>query len=243
MKIAILGYGRMGHEIEKIAKERGHEIAAVFDIDKPFDENADLNGARVIIDFTLQEAVEKNLRTAAARGIPVVEGTTGWLEKLDDVRKIDNLTMVYSPNFSVGVYMFSQIVRYAAQLLGRLDMYDCYVHEWHHSGKADSPSGTAKKLADILLAELPNKEYAFYETSHQRIEPRALHVTSTRVGRFPGTHEIGFDSPADFIQLRHQAHGRSGFAYGAVRAAEWIVDKKGIFTMDDFINSLNDPRS
>ncbi len=238
MNIGILGYGRMGREIEQTAKKRNHTISAIFDINKPFDQSSDMNATEVLIDFTLQDAVLKNLETAAFFGIPIVEGTTGWLDHFKDAQNIAGLTMIYSPNFSLGVYMFTKLAEYAAQLLGSLGEYDCSLHEWHHRGKADSPSGTAKKLADVLLAHLPEKEKLLFETSHGKIDPAALHVTSSRVGRIPGTHEIGFDSDFDFIQLKHQAHGREGFAYGAVRAAEWIVGKKGIFTMDDFMASL-----
>ena len=239
MKIALLGYGRMGKEIEAVAIDRGHEISAIFDIDKPFTNSVDMNSSQVVIDFTLAGSVINNLKTAAFFGIPVVEGTTNWMENMDKARDIDGLNMVASPNFSVGVYIFNKIASYAAQQLGGLKEYDCYVHEFHHTGKADSPSGTAKSLAHTLLQQLPNKDHLLFDTSHETINPKALHVTSTRAGRFPGTHEIGFDSPADLIQLKHQAHGRLGFAYGAVLAAEWIKGKKGIFNMDDFMQSLS----
>jgi len=239
MKIGILGYGRMGHEVESVANNLGHSVAAIFDIDQPFDDSSDINGSEVLIDFTLADTVLNNLKTAAYFGLPVVEGTTGWLDFFDSIKDIKNLTMIFSPNFSIGVYQYTKIVEYAAKLMGPLDSYDCYLHEWHHTGKADSPSGTAKKISEILLKNLPHKEKAFIDTSHGVIDKKALHVTSTRVGRVPGTHEIGFDSLYDSILLKHQAHGREGFAYGAVRAAEWLIGKKGIFTMDDFMNDLN----
>ena len=236
MKLAILGYGRMGKEAERQAHLRGHQITAIFDLGE-FTETSDCRGAQALISFVTADAVIDNARTAAQLGLPLVEGTTGWYDRLDEVKSIPELTMLYSPNFSIGVYQFTQLVRVAAQLLGKLD-YDCYVHEIHHTGKADSPSGTAKKLAEVLLENLPNKNRALYETSHGAIAPEALHVTSLRVGRVPGTHEIGFDSPADEIVLRHVAHGREGFALGAVRAAEWLVDRRGIFTMDDFMSGI-----
>ena len=239
MKIGILGYGRMGHEVENVATCSGHSVSAIFDIDQPFDKTADLNGSEVLIDFSVAGAVINNLETAAFLGVPVVEGITGWLDDFEKVKNIKNLTMIFSPNFSIGVYQYSKIAEYAAKLLGKLDGYDCYLHEWHHTGKADSPSGTAKKLTNILLANLPQKEKAMFDTSHGVIDNKALHVTSTRVGRVPGTHEIGFDSIYDNILLKHQAHGREGFAFGAVKAAEWLKDKKGIYNMDDFMNDLN----
>jgi len=238
MKFAILGYGRMGKEVERQAQRRGHEISAIFDIQDNFSSNADLNGAQVIISFVLAEAVLDNMTAAAQLGVPIVEGTTGWYDQLDQLKLIKNLSIIYSPNFSIGVYQFTKLVEYAAKLMGSLSEYDCYLHEFHHTGKADSPSGTAKKLANVLLQNLPNKEKALFDASHGVIDPKALHVTSTRVGRVPGTHEIGFDSPADEIVLKHIAHGREGLADGAVQAAEWIVGKSGIFTMDDFMRDL-----
>jgi 4-hydroxy-tetrahydrodipicolinate reductase len=230
----------MGHEVEIAASEKGHKITAVFDIDNPLTVTSDLKDAEVVIDFTLAHAVIDNLKNAAALGVPVVEGTTGWNDQLGILDSIDNLTVIHSPNFSIGVYQFTQLVAAAARLYGSLPEYDCYLHEWHHTGKADSPSGTAKKLGDVLLAGLRGKTGALYETSFRKIDPNQLHVTSTRVGRVPGTHEVGFDSVCDSIYLKHQAHGRAGFAQGAVRAAEWIRGRKGIFTMDDFMHSLTE---
>ena len=238
MNIALIGYGRMGKEVERQATMRGHHITAVFDIQDGFNVDSNCNGAQVLISFVSADVVIGNVRTAAQLGLPIVEGTTGWYDRLDEVRQIPNVTVLYSPNFSIGVYQFTKLAGYAAQLIGKLPEYDCYVHEFHHTGKADSPSGTAKKLAEVLLEQLPNKQHAQFETSHGAIAPEALHVTSTRVGRVPGTHEIGFDSPADEIVLKHVAHGREGFALGSVRAAEWLVGKRGIFTMDDFMNDI-----
>jgi 4-hydroxy-tetrahydrodipicolinate reductase len=238
MNIAILGYGRMGKEIEHQAKMRGHHLAAVFDINDKFSVDSNCNGAQVLISFVSADAVIGNIRTAAQLGLPIIEGTTGWYDRLDQLEQISNIAVLYSPNFSMGVYQFTKLARYAAELFGKLPEYDCYVHEFHHIGKADSPSGTAKSLANVLLENLPNKQRAQFETSHGVIAPEALHVTSTRVGRVPGTHEIGFDSSADEIVLRHAAHGREGLALGALSAAEWLIGKRGIFTMDDFMNDL-----
>lgn len=240
MKIAILGYGRMGKEIEAQARKRNHLISNIFDIDNPFNEKSDINNTDVLIDFTSKDIVINNLKIAAYFGIPVVEGTTGWFDQMDVMKKISGLSVIYSPNFSLGVYLFEKIIIEASRLIGKHKEYDCYLHEYHHTGKKDSPSGTAKKLSQILLKNLPQKKHCLFETSHNLIDSDTLHVTSTRVGRFPGTHEVGFDSNNDMILLRHQAHGRIGLAYGALRAAEWIVKKrqKGIFTMDDFMNDF-----
>ena len=235
MNFALVGYGRMGREIERVARERGHFAQATFDVDRPVERPDELAGADVLVDFSLAGAVLPILKVAAEAGVPVVEGTTGWYDQLDEARALPGLTMVYSPNFSVGVYQFMRLVETAGRLLGHLD-YDTYVHEWHHSGKADSPSGTARKLATLLLDVLPGKDEMLADSCNRRIDPRELHVTSTRVGRIPGTHQVGFDSDSDSITLTHQAHGREGFARGAVLAAEWIKGRSGVFTMDDFVS-------
>ena len=238
MRIALVGYGRMGREVERAALARGHEICAIFDEETPLDAASNLQDAGVLIDFSLASAVLGVLRSAARAGVPVVEGTTGWQQDLEEARGIPGLTMVHSPNFSVGVYQFMRLARQAGALLGSLD-YDCYVHEFHHRGKADSPSGTARQLGSILLEAHPGKQRLLEGDCRRRIEPDELQISSTRVGRIPGIHEIGFDSEADTIILRHEAHGREGFAGGAVLAAEWIADKTGIFSMDRFMDSIS----
>jgi 4-hydroxy-tetrahydrodipicolinate reductase len=240
MKIAIVGYGRMGREVERLAPEMGHEIVAVFDEYSPLEESSPLLGAEVLVDFSLASAVRDVLRVAALKEVPVVEGTTGWNHLLREVQSIKGLTMIYSPNFSIGVYRFTQLVREAARLLGPMGCYDTYVHDWHHSGKVDSPSGTAARLAEVIISELEDKTVPLYESCHRRIEPNELHVTSTRVGRLPGTHEVGFDSEYDQILLKHVAQGRAGLAFGALRAAEWIVGREGIFTMDDWMREKDE---
>jgi 4-hydroxy-tetrahydrodipicolinate reductase len=213
----------------------GHEIVAVFDEYNPLEESSSLKGAGVLIDFSLAPAVLGVLKVAAAKMVPVVEGTTGWSHQLEEACQIEGLTMIYSPNFSIGVYQFTQLVREAAKLLGPMNCYDTYIHDWHHSGKVDSPSGTAARLAEVVISELSNKTTPLYETCHRRIKPTELHVSSTRVGRVPGTHEVGFDSEYDQILLRHVAQGRAGLAFGALKAAEWIVGQKGIYSMDDWM--------
>jgi 4-hydroxy-tetrahydrodipicolinate reductase len=235
MQIGLIGYGRMGHEVERMASSMGHEIIHHFDVGHELSDSMPLPDVQVLIDFSTAETVLKHAATAAALGIPLVEGTTGWQERRQELEAIRNLTMIYSANFSIGVYRFQQVVKLAGRLYGALGVYDTYVHEWHHTGKADSPSGTALSLAKMLLEVLPNKKELLTATAAGKIAPASLHVSSTRVGRIPGTHEIGFDSPYDQITIRHQAFGREAFAFGAVRAAEWICGKKGLFTMDDFM--------
>lgn len=237
MKIAIYGYGRMGKLVEEVALNRGHLVSEIFDVDQPLRESGQLQGSDAVISFTLAQAVLPLLEKAAEAGVPVVEGTTGWYDQLREARKIPGLNMVYSPNFSRGVFIFTEVVREAALRLGKSGEYDAYIHEFHHTGKADSPSGTAAHLASVLLEALENKDSILADSSHGRIKPENLHVTSTRAGRFPGTHEVGFDSESDLIRITHTAHGRNGFALGAVMAAEWISGRTGIYTMEDFMNS------
>ncbi len=228
----------MGRTVKRLARSRGHQVSAIFHDESRLTPESDLGGSEVLVDFSLGNAVLDVLHTAALRGVPVVEGTTGWYDELEQARQISGLTMVYSPNFSVGVYQFQKLVEIAAGLMGGLGGYDVYVHEWHHAGKSDSPSGTAKSLANSLIARFAGKEGWLGEACHQPIEASELHVTSTRAGRFPGTHEVGFDSESDSVTLRHVAHGREGFALGAILAAEWIVGKSGIHSMDDFLADL-----
>lgn len=243
MRIALSGYGRMGKQIEAVAREMGDEVVSIFEYDAPLTSESNLNGAEVLISFSEADAVFSALRAAAAHRLPVVEGTTGWYDQLPEVEEISGLSLIYSPNFSLGVYQFMKIIEKAAELVGVVGDYDTYIHEWHHSGKIDSPSGTARRLAEIVLARFPGKTRALYDTCYRQIESDELHVTSTRVGRVPGTHEVGFDSAADSIQIRHTAHGREAFARGAVRAAHWIVEREGIFSMDDFMDSISERTS
>ncbi len=238
MNLALLGHGKMGCAVENLAQHYGHRVAAIFDQQNPLTAHSALQRIDVFIDFSTADSVPNHLKLAAALGIPIVEGTTGWFSELETIHTIKGLTLLYSPNFSFGVFVFSKMADFAARLFNAIGGYDAYIHEWHHSGKADSPSGTAKKLADILLGNLDSKTQIQTETSHGKIEPNALHVTSTRAGAISGTHEIGFSSSSDWITLRHQALNREGFAQGAIRAAEWLVHRTGIFTMDDFMNDL-----
>jgi len=238
MKLGLVGDGRMGEAVRRQAGKRGHRISAVFDIGNRLSADSDLRGARVLIDFSSENAVADNLRAAAGLGVPIVEGTTGWSGAEEILAQMPGLTAVCSPNFSIGVYFFTRLVIAAAEGIGRSGAYDVYLNEWHHRGKKDSPSGTALKLAGILRDNFPDKSTLQTSRCDGAISASALHVTSTRAGRIPGIHEIGFDSEFDSITLTHRAHNRDGFAYGAVRAAEWICDRKGLYFMDDFIASL-----
>jgi 4-hydroxy-tetrahydrodipicolinate reductase len=233
MRIALLGYGKMGREIEAAAKEQGDEIVEVFEIYRPVDV-VSLANVDVCIDFSMPESAVDNILIALEARKDIVVGTTGWYDRLPEIKsRVHESGLLYSANFSLGVNMFFRIVRRAAELMNNAPEYDAYVHEIHHRQKVDSPSGTALKLADILVSQLDRKKTVRGDAVHEQIDPAALHVSSTRTGTFAGTHTVGFDSEADRIELTHVAKSRRGFALGAVRAAHWICGRKGVFTMDD----------
>lgn len=221
MRIAIVGYGRMGRMIEKHALERGHEVVLKLDRDNNLNQSGitpeSFSSVDVAIDFSLPDQAVGNIKAIAATGKPMVVGTTGWLDKLDEVREIvesSSVGFVWSPNFSIGVQAFFRIVSEAARLMSQQPEYEAWAYEIHHSKKLDAPSGTLLKLVEAM-------EEAGYSAK--------IDVSSNRAGNIPGTHEIGFDSLADTITLKHQARSRDGFALGAVQAAEWIVGKTGFY--------------
>jgi 4-hydroxy-tetrahydrodipicolinate reductase len=220
MKLAIVGYGKMGRLIEQLAPEYGFSVHARIDIGDDFAQAA---GADVAIEFTTPEAAVENIEKLAAMKVPVVVGTTGWLAHMDGVRgavERNGTGLIWSPNFSIGVNVFVRLVREAAQLLANEPGYGAWAWEIHHDTKKDAPSGTLLKLVEEMKA-------AGY---HRNVD-----VSSNRAGRHPGTHEIGFDSAADTITLRHSARSREGFARGALKAAQWIVGKQGVFEFSDVL--------
>ncbi|MFC1691411.1 4-hydroxy-tetrahydrodipicolinate reductase, partial [Nanoarchaeota archaeon] len=171
----------------------------------------------------------------------IVMGTTGWNDQMDEVKKIveeNGIGFIYGSNFSIGVNVFFKMIENAAKIMDKVDDYDVYGHEFHHNQKLDSPSGTAKSMANILLDNMSRKNTLVTDVVNRKIEPNELHFSSTRVGNIPGTHSIGFDSTADTIELKHTARNRSGFALGAVMAAEWIQNKKGFFSVEDMMNDV-----
>jgi 4-hydroxy-tetrahydrodipicolinate reductase len=233
MRIALIGYGKMGHEIEAAAREQGETIAKTFDIGNPVDV-ASLADVDMCIEFSTPQTVLQNLRVAIEARKDIVVGTTGWYEHLPEIRKTVGASgLLYSPNFSIGVNIVFRLVKAAAELMNKAPQYDPYIHELHHRQKVDSPSGTALKLGEILLSKMERKKRMETQALNRRIDPEELHVSSTRVGTFAGTHTVGFDSDADLIEITHTAKTRRGFALGAVRAAQWLKGRKGVFTMDD----------
>lgn len=237
MKLALIGYGKMGHAIEAAATPRGHEIVARLDAGDTIDRRS-LSGAQVALDFTAPDAVEENARRVAAAGTDLVIGTTGWYDRMKSVEaavRQAGMGALWSPNFSLGVQLFFRLAAEAGRLANALEEYDVHVHEAHHRHKLDHPSGTARKLADVLVEALARKQTWREGPPDGTPDPNVLWVSSARAGEIPGTHEVGLEGPADSILLRHTARGREGFAGGAVAAAEWVRGRKGFFSMDEML--------
>ena len=233
MKIAIVGYGKMGREIEAIAKAQGEVIAGVFDIDNPIRPEM-LAGVDMCIEFSAPEAVLSNIRTAIEAKCDIVVGTTGWNAHLPEIREaVKDSGLLYSSNYSVGMNIFFRLVKRAAELMNNAAEYDPFIHEIHHRQKVDSPSGTALTLAGILVNGIDRKKEILSTPPDGKIAPEMLHVSSTRAGTVSGTHTVAFDSEADLIELTHVAKNRRGFALGALTAARWLRGRKGVYTMDD----------
>lgn len=243
MKIALIGYGKMGKEVEQAAIRREITIKHIFPTDRELISinKKTLHDVDVCIDFTSPLATLDTVRRVADCNKNIVIGTTGWYDQLDQVSAIvrkNKIGLLYSPNFSLGMNLFFQVAAAAATAVDGFDEYDVAIHEIHHREKKDSPSGTALTIGRILLDHFRKKKELLSETSHGTIPSPKLHVTSERVGYAAGTHTILFDSEADSIELTHRAKNRSGFALGALIAAEWLVGKKGVYTMNDVLGSL-----
>ena len=198
-----------------------------------------LQNADVVIDFSHPSGALNNIDLVASIKKNMVMGTTGWYAELDAVKKIvsrHNIGFLYASNFSIGVQLFLKLVERAGQLFNPFPQYDVFAHEFHHNQKVDSPSGTALSVGKTILQTMPRKKEIFADTAHEKMASDKLHLTSTRGGSIPGTHEVFFDSEADTVEIRHIARSRAGFALGAIRAAEWLNGKRGFFTMEDFLN-------
>jgi 4-hydroxy-tetrahydrodipicolinate reductase len=251
MDIALIGYGKMGQEVEKVALGKGHKIVARIDpaggvkVAKEISA-ATLADAQVCIEFSHPAAVLENIKKVLNVGKPMVVGTTGWYSHLPEVRQqaaSSKAGLVYAPNFSLGVNLFYLIAERAAALFNPFDAYDAALTETHHCHKVDSPSGTAKQIAEIVLKNFTRKKRITSEPLNRAIEPDELNLVSIRAGEFPGTHTLLFDSLADTIELTHTARSRAGFAMGAVVAAEWVAAHTGVFAFDQVLQDLLSAKS
>ena len=218
MKIAILGYGKMGQEIEKIALQKGHEIILKTNSQNPA-ETADFSEVEVAIDFSTPNTAFSNISSALTQSIPVISGTTAWIEKKTEAEQLaikNNTAFLYASNFSIGVNLFFELNKKLAQLMSNHEQYKASIQEIHHIHKLDAPSGTAISLTEYMEGN--------------------IHIESERTGEVHGTHIVTYQSVVDSIEIKHEAHNREGFALGAVLVAEWIKDKKGVFSISDMLN-------
>lgn len=230
MKIALLGYGKMGKTIERIALERGHEIVLKIDASS---EEYDITQADIAIEFSTPKSAFANISNALHKGIPVVAGTTGWLEKYQDainICKASDTAFLYASNFSIGVNIFFEINNILAKMMSSYPEYAVAIEEIHHTQKLDAPSGTAITLAQEIIEQTDKVGWELGETTEDKIP-----ITAKRIENVPGTHIVTYKSVVDTLEIKHTAHSRDGFALGAVLAAEWIVDKKGVFSMKDVL--------
>jgi len=231
VNIALLGYGKMGKTIEKIAVSRGHNI--LLRIDKHI-KDYDITKVDVAIDFSVPSAAVVNLSKALNNNVPVISGTTGWLKDYDDIIRLckeRDGAFIYASNFSVGVNIFFELNNYLAKMMSNLEKYKVNLQEIHHTQKLDAPSGTAITLAEGIIDNSNYKSWSLYKSDSETIP-----IEAKRIEDVPGTHSIVYDSNVDSIEIKHAAKNREGFALGAVIAAEWIIGKTGIFTMKDVLN-------
>lgn len=232
MKIALLGYGKMGKTIEQIALDRGHEIVIKASIEQP---DYDISIADVAIDFSIPDAAVGNISNCLNNNVPVVSGTTGWLQDYDKMTALceeKKGAFIYASNFSLGVNIFFELNRTLAKVMSTLDQYNISMEEVHHTQKLDEPSGTAISLANDIISE----HATYNQWALNEAEGTAIPIVAKRIPDVPGTHVVTYDSPVDSITIEHKAHNRQGFALGAVIAAEWLVGKTGVYSMKDVLN-------
>ena len=248
MNVVLTGFGKMGKELYSVLEERGHKVVGVIDpfsLDKRVTSKnivkEAFSNADVVIDFSSPENAVENIKKYMDFSIPAIIGTTGWLDGLDCVKAYGegkDLRIMYSGNYSIGVALFLKLCRKAGELYGKVAGYDASIYEIHHTEKKDSPSGTALMVASALMETMEGKKKILLGNSEGKIEKDSLQISSMRVGKTPGVHSVIIDSDADTITLTHTARSRTGFALGAVMAAEWIKDttKRGILTLEDYLN-------
>jgi len=234
MKIALIGYGKMGKTIEKFAVQRGHQIVSIIDINNIEDFNSDaFKSADVAIEFTTPDTAFDNYMRSFEANVPVVSGTTGWLDRISEIKEKcekEGKTLFYTSNFSIGVNIFFALNKYLAKIMNNYPAYDIRMTETHHIHKLDAPSGTAITLAEDIMDEVERKKRWTLDTAEQ---PTDLPIYSIREGEVPGTHEIVYESEVDLLSIKHEAKNRDGLALGAVIAAEFTAGKKGFLSMND----------
>jgi 4-hydroxy-tetrahydrodipicolinate reductase len=231
MKIALLGYGQMGKAIEKIALNRGHEIVLIVD-SKTI--NYDVSIADIAIDFSIPSSAESNIIKCFNNNVPVISGTTGWHNRIEEIIELCNRkkgAFITATNFSLGVHIFFELNKQLAKMMSNLNNYNISIEEIHHTKKLDAPSGTAITLAEGIIKHTEKNNWSLDVTNDQK----SLPITAKRIPEVTGTHTISYSSEIDTININHTAHNREGFALGAVVAAEWLVDKKGVYTMKDVL--------
>ena len=237
MKIAIIGYGKMGHEIEKICRERGHEIVCIIDIgDENKFDSPEFKNAEVAIEFSSPQSALENYRRAFAANVPVVSGTTGWLDNIDEVKQAcenDGKTFFYASNYSVGVNILFAVNEYLAKIMNDFPAYNVHIDETHHIHKLDAPSGTALTLAEGVMGSVERKKQWKLD---EQLNDDDLCINSYRKDEVPGIHTVMYESEVDTIQISHDAKSRKGFALGAVIAAEFTANKKGFLGMKDLLS-------
>lgn len=241
MKIALIGYGKMGKMIEQIAIDRGHEIVSIIDVNNQEDfDSLEFASADVAIEFTAPQAAYGNYLKAFKHNVKVVSGSTGWMnDHGDDVRRMcseEGQTLFWASNFSIGVAIFSAVNRYLAKIMNGFEQYDAHMEETHHIHKIDAPSGTAITLAEEIVENLDRKTSWIKGQENVPYDAKTLRVDSLRRGEVPGIHTVRYDSEADCITITHDAHSRKGFALGAVLAAEYTANHNGLLTISDMFN-------
>ena len=236
MKIALIGYGKMGKTIEQIALSRGHQIVSIVDINNPEEfQSVNFKSADVAIEFTTPATAFDNYMKSFAAGVPVVSGTTGWLDRISEIKEKcekEGKTFFYASNFSIGVNIIFALNKYLAKIMNNFPSYNISMTETHHIHKLDAPSGTAITLAEGILENVDRKERWTLETAEQ---PTDLPIHAIREGEVPGIHEVTYESDVDYISIKHDAKSRAGFALGAVVAAEFTAGKKGFLGMNDML--------
>ena len=236
MKIALIGYGKMGKTIEQIALNRGHQIVSIVDINNPEEfQSANFKSADVAIEFTTPATAFDNYMKSFAAGVPVVSGTTGWLDRIGEIKEKcekEGKTFFYASNFSIGVNIFFALNKYLAKIMNNFPSYNISMTETHHIHKLDAPSGTAITLAEGIIENVDRKDRWTLETAEQ---PTDLPIHAIREGEVPGIHEVTYESDVDYISIKHDAKSRAGFALGAVVAAEFTAGKKGFLGMADML--------